>query len=354
MMRVLRRLAFLILATSLWQEPLYAAEVCNRVVAVVNNDVITLYELNNRMKEMTGATPDELKVKSEATYREAQQKILEMLIDEKIAQAKIKELKIQVSERQLDNTIERVKRDNQLTQEDLVAGLEKEGLTYEKYRERIRRDMERAQLIEFEVRSKIIIREEAIQKYYQEHKGTFGAAEKVQLAGIFLIRRNLKSEEEMRELYKKAQEISAKLKAGADFGQMARSSSEGPGAKEGGDLGQFTVDHLEPGLKSVVEALPEGGISDPLVKPNGIQIIKVTKKQTGKIRSLEEMREAIYRILYQEEVNSRYQEWIKELRESVRSSSAGAGDLLEGRQSSGSLKGVWVGDRTEGNPGYRR
>ena len=255
-MRVLRRLSFLILVTSLWLEPLFAAEVCNRVVAVVNNDVITLYELNNRMKEMTGVTPEELMQKSEAMYRDARQKILELLIDEKIAQAKIKELRIQVSERQVDNYVEKLKRDNQWTQEDLVAGLEKEGLSYEKYRERIKRDIERAQLIEYEVRSKIIIRDEAIQKYYEEQKGTFGVAEKVQLAGIFLMRKNLKSEEEMRELYKKAQEISAKLKAGADFSQMAGTYSEGPGAKQGGDLGQFTVDHLEPGLKSVVEALP--------------------------------------------------------------------------------------------------
>jgi len=142
-------------------------------------------------------------------------------------------------------------------------------------------------------------------------------AEKVHLAGIFLMRKNVKSEEEMRELYRKAQDISAKLKAGADFGQMAGTYSEGPGAKQGGDLGQFTVEHLEAGLKSVVEALPEGGVSDPLARPNGIQIIKVVKKQTGKIRSLEEMKEAIFEILYREEVNRRYQIWIKELRDSA-------------------------------------
>jgi peptidyl-prolyl cis-trans isomerase SurA len=317
MMKTLQRLSFLLVLTSLWVNPLFAAEVCNRVVAVVNNEVITLYELNNRMREMTGVTPDELKLKSETMYLDARQKILELLIDERIAQAKIKELRIQVSERQVDNYVEKLKRDNQWTQEDLVAGLEKEGFSYEKYREKIKRDIERAQLIEYEVRSKIIIRDEAIQKYYEEQKETFGVAEKVQLAGIFLMRRDVKSETEMRELYKKAQEISAKLKAGADFSQMARSHSEGPGAKEGGDLGLFTVEHLEPGLKSVVEALPEGGISDPLVRPNGIQLIKVTKKQTGKIRSLEEMKDAIYGILYQEEVNRRYQNWIKELRESA-------------------------------------
>ncbi len=316
-MRALRRLSFLILLASLWLEPVFAAEVCNRLVAVVNNDVITLYELNNRMKEMTGVPVEELMQKNEAMYREARQKILELLIDEKIAQAKIKELRIQVSDKQVDNFLEKMKRDNQLTQEDLVAGLEKEGLSYEKYRERIRRDIERSQLIEYEVRSKIIIRDEAIQKYYEEHKGTFGVAEKVHLAGIFLMRKNVKSEEEMRELYRKAQDISAKLKAGADFGQMAGTYSEGPGAKQGGDLGQFTVEHLEAGLKSVVEALPEGGVSDPLVRPNGIQIIKVVKKQTGKIRSLEEMKEAIYEILYREEVNRRYQAWIKELRDSA-------------------------------------
>jgi peptidyl-prolyl cis-trans isomerase SurA len=316
-MRALRRLSFLILLASLWLEPVFAAEVCNRLVAVVNNDVITLYELNNRMKEMTGVPVEDLMQKNEAMYREARQKILELLIDEKIAQAKIKELRIQVSDKQVDNFLEKMKRDNQLTQEDLVAGLEKEGLSYEKYRERIRRDIERSQLIEYEVRSKIIIRDEAIQKYYEEHKGTFGVAEKVHLAGIFLMRKNVKSEEEMRELYRKAQDISAKLKAGADFGQMAGTYSEGPGAKQGGDLGQFTVEHLEAGLKSVVEALPEGGVSDPLVRPNGIQIIKVVKKQTGKIRSLEEMKEAIFEILYREEVNRRYQIWIKELRDSA-------------------------------------
>jgi len=317
MMRVLRRLFFLILLMSLWLEPLLAAEVCNRVVAVVNNDVITLYELNNRIKEMTGSAPEELMQKNETMFRDAQRKILELLIDEKIAQAKIKELGIKVADRQVDNFLEKMKRDNQWTQEDLVAGLEKEGLSYEKYRERVRRDIERAQLIEYEVRSKIIIRDEVIQKYYEDHRGTFGVAEKVQLAGIFLMRKNMKSEEEMRELYKKAQDISAKLKAGADFSQMAANYSEGPGANQGGDLGQFTVDHLEAGLKSVVEALPEGGISDPLVRPNGIQIIKVVKKQTGKLRSLEEMKEAIYGILYQEEVNRRYQAWIKELRDSA-------------------------------------
>jgi len=316
-MRVLRRLFFLILLMSLWLEPLFAAEVCNRVVAVVNNDVITLYELNIRIKEMTGSAPEELMQKNETMFRDAQRKILELLIDEKIAQAKIKELGIKVADRQVDNFLEKVKRDNQWTQEDLVAGLEKEGLSYEKYRERVRRDIERAQLIEYEVRSKIIIRDEVIQKYYEDHRGTFGVAEKVQLAGIFLMRKNMKSEEEMRELYKKAQDLSAKLKAGADFSQMAADYSEGPGANQGGDLGQFTVDHLEAGLKSVVEALPEGGISDPLVRPNGIQIIKVVKKQTGKIRSLEEMKEAIYGILYQEEVNRRYQAWIKELRDSA-------------------------------------
>jgi peptidyl-prolyl cis-trans isomerase SurA len=316
-MRVLRRLFFLILLMSLWLEPLFAAEVCNRVVAVVNNDVITLYELNNRIKEMTGSPPEELMQKNEPMFRDAQRKILELLIDEKIAQAKIKELGIKVADRQVDNFLEKMKRDNQWTQEDLVAGLEKEGLSYEKYRERVRRDIERAQLIEYEVRSKIIIRDEVIQKYYEDHRGTFGVAEKVQLAGIFLMRKNMKSEEEMRELYRKAQDISVKLKAGADFSQMAANYSEGPGANQGGDLGQFTVDHLEAGLKSVVEALPEGGISDPLVRPNGIQIIKVVKKQTGKIRSLEEMKEAIYGILYQEEVNRRYQAWIKELRDSA-------------------------------------
>jgi peptidyl-prolyl cis-trans isomerase SurA len=300
------RIFFLLLAvTGLMPAFSFAAETCNRVVAIVNNQVITLYELNKTIKEMTGYSAEDLRLRDEQQFLDARKQILYRIIDDKIAEEKIKELKINISERQIDAAIERIKSDNHMTQEDLVARLQVDGVTYEKYRERIKGQIERAQLIEYEVKSKIIISEADISRYYEENKEHFGTGDTVRLASIFLVR---KSPDDPGEL--------DALKAGADFTELARRFSEGPGGDEGGDLGTFKWEQLDAEAKTLLEGVPEGGFTDLIVRKNGVQIIKVVEKQGGKRRPLEEVRGAIYDILYRQEVDSRYNEWIKGLRES--------------------------------------
>jgi peptidyl-prolyl cis-trans isomerase SurA len=295
-------------------QPLFA-EVCNRVVAIVNDEVITLHELNKKIKEMTGLAPEDLKLQGKGAYLATRRRILEFLIDERISQEKIKEMGIKVSDRQVDATIEKVKRDNQWTHEDLLYRLEKQGLTFEKYRERMKRDLERMNLIEFEVKSKIIIREEMIGEFYEKHKEEFSREDKVHLAGIFLTWKNPEDEEERGRVREKAKEIFAKLRSGENFGELARRFSEGPGADEGGDLGVFRTDQLEPNLREMIESMSEGGVGDPIIRENGIQIVQLIKREKGSMKTLPEVRDAIYAILYRQEVNKRYNAWIKELRE---------------------------------------
>jgi len=293
-----------------------SAETFNRVVAIVNNDVITLHELNKKMEAITGLKPDEVKFQNDDKYLETRRRILDLLINDKIAQEKILEMGIRVTQRQIDAAVERMKKNNQWTHEDLKATLDKSGITYEKYLENIKRDIERVQLINFEVKSKIIIREEKVGEYYEEHKEDFGGNEKVHLASIFLMRKDSKDEGENRELLRRGEDILASLRMGEDFGELARKHSEGPGADEGGDLGTFKATQLEPELREIFEAMPEGGVTDLIKRPNGIQIIKLIKKEKGKVKSLEEARDAIYAVLFNEEVNRRYMSWIKGLRES--------------------------------------
>ena len=293
------------------------AEVFNRVVAIVDDDIITLYELNKKIKDLTGLTPNDLRLRDEKTFIATRRKILERLIDDKITQAKVLELGIEVNQKQVDESIERIKRENRWTQEDLTAKLKQEGLSLEGYREQMKRELERIQLINMEVRSKIVIREETLKAYYQENKEQFTGDEKVGLASIFLIRKNSEDEEETRELKQKGKEILKRLRAGEDFGALARKYSQGPGSDEGGNLGSFALSQLDPQLRKIIAALPEGGFSDLIFRPNGVQIIKVINKQGGKGKSFEEMKDAIYSILYREEINKRYASWIKELRESA-------------------------------------
>jgi peptidyl-prolyl cis-trans isomerase SurA len=293
-----------------------SAEITNRLVAFVNDEVITLYELEKKMGEMTGKKIKDIKVQDEQQYSEIRHEILEDLINEKIAQAKIAELGIKVNEGEIDSYIEDVKTGNQFTQEKLIEELKAQGLTYEKYRESIKKDMERDQLIDYEVKSKAIVREEQITKYYQDHIKEFKTEEKVHLAGIFLMKNNTDNEEESAELTKKAEQILSRLKNGEDFGVLAKEFSQGPGADEGGELGAINTSQINQDLLDIIEKLPEGGISDLINKDDNIQIIKLIKREGGKTTPLEEVKDKIYEKLYSQEINNRFSSWLKELRES--------------------------------------
>jgi peptidyl-prolyl cis-trans isomerase SurA len=295
----------------------FATETPNRVVAIVNDQIITLHELNKTIKELTGHTAEDLRLRNESQFLDARKHILNQLIDEKIAEQKIKELNIQVGDRQIDAAIERIKRDNQLTHEDLLKMLEEDGLTYERYRQRIKSQIQRTQLIDHEVKSRIIVSDAAISRYYEQNAASFEGEEKVHLASIFLMRKNPADPGEKDELRRRGQEILDKLKAGGAFADIARVYSEGPGADEGGDLGVFRWDQLDPEARKALEGLPEGGFTDPMIRPNGLQIIKIVEKQGGKKKSLEDVRDAIYEILYRQEVDRRYNEWIEGLRKSA-------------------------------------
>ena len=290
-------------------------EIYNRVVAIVNADVVTLYELDTRIKELTGMSPEVLKRKSEEQYVETRRKILQMLIEEKIAIEKIRELNIKVEPKEVDGAIERVKQDNNLTQEDLVARLKEQGQTYDHYRKTIKTELERIRLINYEVKSKIIIREEELKQYYDEHKDEFSTQGKVHLAMIFLKQEDPADETESRALQKEARQIIQKIKAGEDFGKLARQFSKGPGANEGGDLGVFKMSELNKEMADTIKDLSSGEVGAPIIGPNGIQIIKVVEKDKGGEKSFDQVKNAIQSILYRKKLDQAYAEWIKELRE---------------------------------------
>lgn len=294
--------------------PMGSAEICNRVVAQVNNDVITLYELNKKIKELTGFDPRDLRMKDEKRFLEIRQKTIDLLVDEKITNEKIRELGIQVTPKEVDAAIERIKQSNHLTHEDLISSLKKQQMSYESYRERIKSDLERTRLINFEVKSKIIIREEEIKEYYSKNKEKFSTPEKVRLAAIFLKQKDPSNKDETLALFRKAEEIVSRLKKGENFGEMAKKLSQGPGAEEGGDLGFFKTSQLDPDLLKVVKNMSPGDVSRPVMRLAGIQIVKLVEKQDGRVEPFNTVRDNIFGILYQEEINNRYFFWIKELR----------------------------------------
>jgi len=316
-MKQLKKIAsFILLFTGsiLFFHSSVSGEICNRVVAIVNDQVVTLYELNTMMQALTGIPSEQLKNKSEEMYLKTRQKVLDDLIDQKIGLEKIKELEIKVTDKEVDQAVERVKADNQLTQNDLVAELKAQGSNYESYRESIKNELERIQLINYEVKSKIILREEAIEEYYNTHRDEFTSEGRVRLALIFLKQKDPADKNEARALYQKAQDILSMIKDGKNFANLARKFSNGPGASEGGDLGVFKMSELNPEMSEIIKDLSAGEVSKPIIRPYGIKIIKVEEKDGGGEKSLEQVQNAIRTILYRKELDKRYSAWIKELR----------------------------------------
>ena len=295
---------------------LYAAN-NNRVVAFVNEDVITLYELNNRIEELTGKTIDELKAANEKEFLNTRDKVLDLMIDEKLAEAKIKELKLEVSDADVDDYIEYVKERNKFTQEQLLAQLKREGVTYDKFREKIKDDLERRSLIDREIREKLIITEEDISEYYQSHKKDYEKPGKAHIASIFLVPDSPESQAQLDELEKKGKEILARLKNGEDFGALAREFSNGPGAEEGGDLGSITLTDVDPKILKVINSLKEGEVSPLINMGNRLQIIKLIKMNKIDLVPLDKVKDSIYDTIYNKEMDKRYEAYMAELRKNA-------------------------------------
>lgn len=290
------------------------AEVCDRIVAVVEDDLVTLHELNKRFRQITGLAPEDLKSQDREKYVKTRQQVLDYLIDEKLTNKKIKELGIEVTDKEVDRAIEKIKRENHLTQEGLIAALKSQGMTYTEYRKKVKTDLERMELINFEVKSKIVIREDDLKKYYEQHRNDFKVKGSLRLAMIFVpwsIDGNSKANGHLDEIVKT---IYDRLKRGEDFATLASQYSKGPGANEGGDIGEFDPKMLEPKILNAIADLKEGQVSRPIYRPDGVQIIKVLRRYKGDVRPFDEVKEAIYDILYRQEVNKRYYAWIKELR----------------------------------------
>ena len=214
-----------------------------------------------------------------------------MMVDEKCEQEKIQELEIEVTSKQVDAYIEDMKQNNQLTQEDLVAMLNADGLTYEEYRDDVKKSFERDRLISNQVTGKIIIREEEIRQYYEEHSADFTTEESVHLAGMIMASNNTEE----------AEAVLARLKNGEDLEELT-------------DLGTLKTEQLDPELKKIVEALNVGEVSELIVRPNGIQIIKLLERQEKGVKPFEEVKDVIHATLYEEEAKKRYMTWVEDLR----------------------------------------
>lgn len=283
-----------------------AAETSNRVVAVVNNEVITWLDLEKAIKTMVPPGVDH-------ANPELQKQVLFQLIDQKLLELQIKKQGLQVGKEEVDAALARIRQDQGLTgEEDFKKALDKQGLTEEDLRKRLSEQIQRHRLVSREIGSKLIFPEARIREYYQAHPEKFAGGEKINLAQIIVLKSDTVPPETAKA---KAEEIRGRLLKGEDFSQVVRTLSQGPPEVQAGELGTFEPGELDPELRQAVSALQPGQISPVQSTAEGWRIVKLNDRQKTENQTLEQARGRIQEMLYQEEMETRYKEWLKALRD---------------------------------------
>ena len=292
------------------------AEVVDRIIAYVNDDIITLSELNERTNAFVAARRQNPFLREEEqSLEKIRRNILDLLINERLAAQEISRLKISVSDEEMAEAIGTILRENRLTQETLEAKLRQDGKTIEDLREQIKAGLQQKKLVNREVSSKTVITDEMIQAYYEDHIEEFQRKERWRIQDIYLPFTPTDTPEERTHLRNVAKRILERLRTEGDFTSLAKRYSQGPGAEAGGDLGFFSKGELEPVLEAAIEALKPGEVSPDIETTRGIHIIKLTEVDKTPAKPLEEVEGTIRDLLYRREVDFRYREWLSGLRE---------------------------------------
>ncbi|MGV8073304.1 MAG: peptidylprolyl isomerase [Syntrophobacteraceae bacterium] len=301
---------FMLLALSVFLFGTCQAETVDKIVATVNGEIILLSELKERMAAIDKAAPDYKAADArEQAARELQ--VLHGIIQERLAEAEVRRLKISVSNSELDSGIQTIKEQNKLTDEQLAYQIKEAGKTLDQFREEIRKQMERSRLVDRVLKSKIVVTDQQIDAYLKSESAV--NADSRRLAIIFLPSES-PTGKEAEAAEKQAQEIHGRIKAGADFAQMAREYSKGPAAQEGGDIGFIAEDELSPSMKKVVSDLKPNDMSNVVKGAGGYYIVKLLDvRKENKDAADDATRQKIRRELLQKELSSKYAEWLQEL-----------------------------------------
>lgn len=318
-MKKIRQTVLLRIIPLLWVIFLYTpfsvanADVVDRIVAIVNDEIITLQELNDELK------PYEKRLKESGLTKERETKmlfklrgdLLKQLIDQKLTDQEVKKAGIKISEQEIDSAIERIKSANFYTDEQLRAALEQEGMSMEEYRRRLRDQILRPRLINYKIKSKIIITKEDIKKYYDSHPEQYGLETKYHLYNIV---RQPSGSEKKKNTMARMKEVLAELEKGGSFTELAKKYSQSSLAEDGGELGKFRLDELSDQIRSAVKDLKAGewsGINDT---EHGYQIFWVKDILVESKKSLEDASKEIQEKLYNEVVDKKFMEWLEGLR----------------------------------------
>lgn len=276
-----------------------AEELISRIAAVVNDEIITTRQLQQRLDGLPSGMP-----------RDPQAQ-LELMIDDLLLRARAKELGVQVSEEDIDRAVADVQQQNRIDAAQLEQALLAQGLTLARYREQLREQILRYKLTGIEVQSKVDVTRQEIRSYYQEHLDRYRHKPRLRLSRLsFPLGRDADAvraaAEQARQDLAAGRSIEAVL---ADLPPHA--------AADGDDMGSFAPGELSAEFEAAVVDVPQGAVSAPVERDGILHLLRVEERLAGGVTDLSQVEEDIRNQLRQQKMEQRLKTWRDELRQSA-------------------------------------
>lgn len=289
--------------------------VVDRVVAIVNQEIITLSEVEKGMTLLQEEMETGDRLERQKQIREHRGKVLEKLIEERLIDQEAKRLEIKVTSKEVETALEEIKRRNSATQEDIEKALEKEGITFEAYKKQIEKTIQGIKLVSWAVKVEPKVGEKELSNFYEKHIDQYRSQQTYRPAHILFIVPKETRPEEIQEIRKKCQSVLNKIRSGEDFGEMALLYSEDASSKDRGDMGYFKKGELLPAFEKEALRLRPGEVGG-IVRTNfGFHIIKLLDIRGGTPAPFEEIKEKVRMDYFEREREKAFKQFLSTLKE---------------------------------------
>ena len=288
-------------------------DVMDRVICVVNNDAITLYEL----EEMEAHYLYENKEKPpEGEARKAlRQRLLDRLIESRIQIQQAEREKIVVEDSEIAEQVDEIKKKlNAKTQVEFEEMLKSQALTLDGVKKRIKDQIMVQRLMRRKVALRVSVTEQEIDKYLEDNRAKLEVGLSFEAKHILFLPRPPESEEGWDAARRKSEQVYALLLEGQDFGEVAKKYSEDASAKDGGGLGRLKRGELAPDIEAAILTLEPGHFSAPFRSKVGYHLFELDSKESLTGEALVQARNQIRDILYRQKYDARMQEWVSDIR----------------------------------------
>ncbi|MFZ0629753.1 MAG: peptidyl-prolyl cis-trans isomerase [Acidobacteriaceae bacterium] len=296
------------------QQSPYHGTVVEDIAARVNDQVISKSDYDRAEQELEQEARQQ--GWTQAQTMEQRRDLMRSLIDNQLLLSKGKELGIN-GETEVIKRLDDMRKQYHLNSlEDLQKAAEAQGVSFEDLKEQIRENVIRSEVISQEVGSHIQVAPSEIRAYYQDHQQEFEKPEEERLSEILLPTANPDDATQVADAKKKADDIEARLKGGADFATVAKADSGGPTAAQGGDLGEFKRDDLHSKeLEDATFSLAAGQYTQPIRTRQGWLILKVTEHQKGGVEPLDDVQNQIQEQIGMQKMEPALREYLTRLRD---------------------------------------